>query len=85
MLRQAACDVTCGAGSKTRVFYSDIMFSMMDFTVSSMWECLLQRFSKSLFEIFTTVSVETVFFFFKKYWEKFFSVAYVFKFLINHS
>lgn len=46
VLRQSACDVTCGADSKTRVFYSDFMFYMMDFTVSTMWECLLQRFPK---------------------------------------
>ena len=63
VFRQSACDVTCGPGSKTRVFYSDLMFYMMDFTVSTMWECLLQRFPKAWLEIFTTISVETFFFF----------------------
>ena len=31
---------------KPESFYSDIIFCMMDFTVSTMWECLLQRFPK---------------------------------------
>jgi hypothetical protein len=39
-------DVSCGAGSKTRVFFSAITLCMMDFTVSTLWECLLQRILK---------------------------------------
>lgn len=31
---------------KLRSLYSDIMFYMMDFPVSTIWECLLQRFPK---------------------------------------
>ena len=33
-----------GLAVKLGSFYSDIMFCVMDFTVRTVWECLLQRF-----------------------------------------